>query len=955
MVHTYKSLILLLLSVLLAAASCTMVDLSKGSDVEPLVVTFHPSLDGSVVSKSIGDACQVDQVRIGVFESGQSSLVLKEILTQSWSRVQKEGVSVTLDGNQSYRILFWAEDSDNDAYHIAEDGTVTADYSDYLDSGFSAMEELDAFYATSDIVPGQTDNIRKVILKRPFAQLNFADSNIPERGIHTAKVTFHSIPVSFNPFTGGITATDASKESDDIIFSFADFPSEGLYSDGKEYHYVSCNYIFAPLEGTSKVICTVELEKDGEVVTRHEFKGADALELQQSKKLNMIGYMVPEPAKWSHWDGRFPKVSTLMRDPDDPDCYIIDNAEDLIWLGDEANAISLGKGKTFRLVTNIDMEHRPGQRSMKLPAGSTFDGNGHTIRGVTMMVGLFGDVAVNLTVKNLIIEDAIVTSTTSSNKGIIANSLRGTSMLKDVIVANSSVKTIKGVAGGFVGYVSRVNPSDRSEVMEVVFDGCHLIDTSIEADGYEGYFVGMFRGYDNRETLMFRNNCSITETKGKSELKSGVIEGNEAVWISGTDFSKYDAWLGCEECCRGMLYFEGSRFVAKWDGVRTVTPLLADPVYDDSAEYKVTAGTRYYMIYSPFDLAGARAASSTPNGLFFKESVDMNGQGKDGKYFVPEEFPNRKCASTDDNPFRPFNSINILDGQNNTIYNLSLYSQAYIENNYWSAFIYSAKSGVETEHKNLNFRNCCSVTPVVPGTTDNEQDLSEGAIFILVAGSDKTGSPIYTMDNINIYDSQVFALQHSGLLAGIVSRANVQNCTVNNCYIENYKNTTTHELFEKNLTIAGSDITVSANFYSFGEIGALIGSLRRESNITNCHVRNSIVHAYGDPDKEASMTSDGIVGKLAVATAKGLGFYLVPGRHVSTMIGDIRTINGEAITISGCTVDSATKCTAEYHKHNNSFPYIGQAYYIQFDDTEGTVTVDGQKLTLADGNKHTNR
>jgi hypothetical protein len=103
------------------------------------------------------------------------------------------------------------------------------------------------------------------------------------------------------------------------------------------------------------------------------------------------------------------------------------------------------------------------------------------------------------------------------------------------------------------------------------------------------------------------------------------------------------------------------------------------------------------------------------------------------------------------------------------------------------------------------------------------------------------------------------------------------------------------------------------------------------------------------------MTSDGLLGKMAVATAKGLGFYLVPGRHVSTMIGDIRTINGETITISGCTVDSATKCTAEYNKHNNSFPYIGQAYYIQFDDTEGTVTVDGQKLTLADGNKHTNR
>ena len=81
----------------------------------------------------------------------------------------------------------------------------------------------------------------------------------------------------------------------------------------------------------------------------------------------------------------------------------------------------------------------------------------------------------------------------------------------------------------------------------------------------------------------------------------------------------------------------------------------------------------------------------------------------------------------------------------------------------------------------------------------------------------------------------------------------------------------------------------------------------------------------------------------------------MPGRPVSTMVGVIRTYNGETITITGSTVDSATKCTVDHYKHNDSFPYIGQAYYIQFADTEGTVNVNGTKLKLADGNKFTDR
>lgn len=945
------------MSLVICAIACTTPEITLGTDEKgPIEVTFRPSLDGSLATRSIGDAGSIDRLRIGVYKETSKGLSRTDILTKPWGEVQKEGVSMKFDGDATYRIVFWAEDSDNTAYQFKDDGTVVADYSDYANGGFSKMEELDAFYATSSVVPGQDENIRKVTLTRPMGQLNFADSNKPENGVHTAKVTFHSLPVAFNPFTGAVKSTDHIDESDDITFYFSDFPEEGLYHNGSSYHFVSCNYIFAPTEGISEAACTVELVKDGTAVTHHEFKGKKSIVIEQRKKINMIDYMVPEPEVWSQWNGKFPTICTLVQAEDNPDCYLIDDAEDIAWLADAENVESLGEGKTFRLTTNIDMGHKPGQKSMKLPAGSIFDGSNLTIKGIKMMVGLFGDIATGLTVKNLTIEDAIVNSNTDAHRGIIANTLRGSGTFTDVIVSNSSVGTVKGAAGGMIGYISRISKDDRSESLDVVFDNCHVINTSIEANGREGYFVGMFRGYDNSERLTFKSNCSVSPVSGAEDLNSYIIEGNEAVWIAGEDFSMYNGWLGCEECYRGMVHFDESRFIAKWDGITQVTPLLADPIYDDSDEHKVTAGKTCYMIYSPFDLAGARKATGSPMGLYFKESVDMNGQGKDGKYHVPAEFAQSGCESEDDNWFKKFYTVRNLDGQNNTIYNLYCHSNASGENAYVAAFINSVQKDGVTVHKNLNFRNCCSVAPVIQSEGEQSaQDISGGAIFIYVTGSDSSGSPTYTMENIHIYDSKVFALQHSGVLAGLLTRGNAYNCSVNNCHIENYKCTETHEAFVKNVTIAGNEIEISADFYSYGEIGGLFGNIRRESNVVNCHVRGTTIHAYGEPDKEADMASDGLLGKLAIASAKGLGFYLVPGRHVSTMIGDIRTRIGETITISGCTVDAATRCTAEHQMHNSSYPYIGQAYYIQFDDTKGKVIVDGQELTLADGNKNTKR
>lgn len=955
-----KLQILLTLPFLMFAASCINEEQLPHQGSNIVEWTFHPNLDKEVpATKSIGDAGKVDQLRAVVYKETAEGLSLESTVTESWAKVQKNGVSVKLENGKTYKLLFWAEDKDNTAYTFGNDGTVSADYTDYLNGGFAKMEELDAFCYTTVISPETPyDNSQKVVLRRPLGQLNFVDVTQAKKGEDVVRVTFHSIPTVFDPFTGSVKSTDPIDESDDITFTFSDFTSEEIYSEGISYNYLSCNYILAPANGQAEVACTFELNKAGSEFDELEFKGKKAIIIEQRKKTNIDVNETSMAEAYSEWNGKFPIVSTLTQDPDNENCYIIDAAEDIAWLCDASHSSLIGENKTFRLLTNIDMGYKTGQMSMKLPAGSIFEGNGHTIKGLKLMIGLFGDVVKNLTVNNLIIDGAIISGTTKTNRGVLVNTLYGSSSFNNVVVQNSTVNTYEGAAGGMVGYISRKSKSDRSEALDVVFNNCHVINTDIKGSTKEGYFVGIFRGYDYGETLRFMDNCSCTPAPGSEPLKSIYVDSQKALWLENTDFSAYDAWLGTEECCRGMVILGENRFIAKWDGETKVKPLLAESAYEDSDDLTVVPGANRYVIYSAFDLAGVKTkATGSPDALYFMTDVDMNGAGEDGIFYVPSEFAYSATQSDDDNYFDSLNAVNYLDGQNHTIYNMNLGRSAdndvstYTRDSFIKGTSYSIP---HTIHKNLKMRNCQTAV-TVKDLEDEEgglQDASQGSIFISYTHVSDTVA--YTMENIHVYESRVFALQGLGILASHFE-GNMKNCTVNDCYIENWKCENNLEPYTHVAEIGGGNVTVSAGFYSYGEVGGLCGMIMGASDLSDCHVRRTKIHAYGQDDKNASITGVGVLGSLAAATAESMGYFLVPGRHVSTLIGDIRTMNGETIKITGCTVDKETVCTPRMFYHSNKARFIGQAYFIDFMDTEGKVVVDGHTLTLADGNRNTTR
>lgn len=767
---------LILAFAILSFSACSNDDYLQQTMGENVSVTFRPTLKGELNTRAIGDAAGIDRLTIVVYE-GTQTLSKKLSYSEDWDIAKRNGITLTLIEGHSYKILFWAENSVNTAYTLTNDGKITVDYNGYIDGGFAKMEEMDAFCGTSSITVGSKKNENKQIeLSRPLAQLNFADNTtLPEQGTHQTVVTFHGVPTSFNPFTGIVEMSNT-----DVVFTFADFPAETLSVDGSSYYYLSSNYFFAPqTETISNMSATIDLQNtDG--ISIKEIEVPD-ITLEKNKKTNILGSIVQQPETWSVWDGEIPKESTLTTDPENQNRYIIDEADDVAWLSVQENAQSLAANSTFIMTVDVDMNNGSGLAAIQLPSGSILDGDGHTIKGLQLENALLGDVT-DITVKNLTIEETTVANTSAdvTHIGVLVNTLKGSNTFSNIHIKSSSVSTQNGAAGGIVGYISRKDPNNREETLTVTFDDCHVTETTVSGTQSEGHFVGLLRGYDNKETLQFNNNCTLTlsaTVRSADEFVSPYREGNEGAWLADNDYSKYNGWLGDEECYRGTVMYGDKRFIPCWDGITKITPL--------------TDGTTK-LIYSAFDLASLQGSGHA--AVTFKEDVDLGGD-----------------RATNKNPFTPISTISTLDGGDKTIYNL------YINVTNWIGAFIGASSGT-TSHKNLNFSN----SSVLVKPSSGSELAYAATLCAYIEGS-------YTAENIKIDNAYVLGISKSGGLNGYVTSGTTfytaKQCSVNNLRLEN-----------SYLHLTGETFAAS------GEMGGLVGFIQQSALVESCSVTNSVIN-----------------------------------------------------------------------------------------------------------------
>lgn len=875
---------LILAFAVLSLSACSNDDYPLQTEGENVSITFHPTLGGELSTRTIGDATGIDRLTVAVYE-GSQTLSKKFSFSEEWDIVKRNGIALTLIEGRSYKILFWAENSENSAYTITDDGRITVNYDNYINGGFAKMEEMDVFFGISSITVGsqKVENKGEIKLSRPLAQVNFADNTTkPILGTHKAIVTYHGLPTSFNPFTGEIRMSE-----NDITFTFEDFPDETLSVNvfDNEYYYISSNYVFAPqAETTATIRATLDLQNiDGTSIKKVEL---DDITIEQNKKTNILGSIVQEPETLSVWNGTIPTESTLTTDPENQNRYIIDEADDVAWLSVKENASSLATNSTFVMIVDVDMNNGSGLAAIQLPSGSTLDGDGHTIKGLQLENALLGDVT-DITVKNLNIEEATIVNTSAdvTHVGVLVNTLKGSNTFSNIHIKSSSVSTQNGVAGGIIGYISRKDPNNREEKLTVIFDDCHVAETTVNGTQSEGHFVGLLRGYDNNETLQFKSNCTLTLSayrRSADEFVSPYREGNEGAWLASNDYSKYDGWLGDEEFYRGKVFYGDNRFVPCWDGSKKVTPLV-----DDN-------GVK--LIYSAFDLAFLQGAAA--GNVKFMENVDMeydlDGASKDGERT---------------HIFKALNTVGTLEGNGKTIYNIS------IRDNYYGGFMKNCDVGAT--FKNINFDGA---DIRVTHNTDNG-DAYVGTLVGFSYGK-------IVIENVNVKNGYLYGVNKmGGLCGGIFKEINCSNSSVQNYDFENYD----------------SEI-VARGFKANGEIGGLIGYITvldasTIDQISNCYVQDNNFNCVTYSARLWDRSVAPFIGDIRTQEAgivKILNNCQIKGTNTYT----------NASTGKTATFDQHKKKTGGsfWNPTYTYYPLVGQCYAVVIIDSSGNVFIDNTQI-----------
>ena len=476
------------LAAVLLTGACSIDERTSGGNGDEAMLTLNMGLDGAVQTRAIGDGSGADRLIYAVFDKTGAPI---EGMKVSKDVTFPTTETITLAKGQTYRIAFWAQDSDCDAYTVSDDMVVTIKY----DGADANDENRDAFFKTVEVtVTGDAE--LDVELTRPFAQLNVgiyeSDWTAGEKAgivISTSRAVVKQAASTLNLLNGKV------ENPVDVTFDFAPIPTDALSVDldgdgtTENYKYLSMNYIL-PYDGTTGDASTTlsDLEFTFSPLKGNEItltQGLDAVPVQRNWRTNIIGQILSgdlslnisiDPGfngdnNHEIWDGSAEEPET---DPDDADTYLITTPAELAWVAKQVNSkTEYFEGKTVLLMNDIDLSG-----SYWTPVGNvndyptvtfkgTFDGQNHVISNLTASddatghaaAGLFGSILG--TVKNVTLKDVNIRSThyagavvgySSMNGAIIENCHVDGGTITSVPENTGSAYDNGDKAGGIIGY-----------------------------------------------------------------------------------------------------------------------------------------------------------------------------------------------------------------------------------------------------------------------------------------------------------------------------------------------------------------------------------------------------------------------------------------------------------------------------------------------------------------------
>lgn len=272
-----KSFAAAAMSVLAIACAKEQVGPDEGAMVE---ATFSVDVPGVEVStKGLSDVASVNELVFDAFRTQNDTVSIKGFRQVVAVENGRATIQVKLIKGQNYRFVFWAQKANNGYYNTDNLSHITVDYSKALANDSS----LDAFFAKEEVSNVQNPLSKTIILKRPFAQVNYVTKEELGEGLHIeqSQITVKNALTSFNPLRNKLSGAK------DVTFNYNAVPTEKLLIGGIEYNYLATAFILAKNDN-SKDIVDVEAKfkaNKGYSVT----VSTPGLPCQRNYRTNVIG------------------------------------------------------------------------------------------------------------------------------------------------------------------------------------------------------------------------------------------------------------------------------------------------------------------------------------------------------------------------------------------------------------------------------------------------------------------------------------------------------------------------------------------------------------------------------------------------------------------------------------------------------------------------------------------
>lgn len=583
-------------------------------------------------------------------------------------------------------------------------------------------------------------------------------------------------------------------------------------------------------------------------------------------------------------------------------------------------------GEKYRLDADIDFASSEIAEKMSGEIGAEsfedfeFNGNGKAISGLDLPLasGLFSrvkDVRIyDLTVRDCAVGDEENVSNLTGT-GILFGSGSGRIEISGVTVSCCSVVAPCKV-GGFAGAITDAG---------CTFASCSVNDTDVSSiyrkgiSGWCGGFVGFVGRSDEKSrevpVSVHADKCHVSGGSVNFHMDSDTMySGKFLGTLNGYDYREVfkmtectvstafngqggltfssiygDTLVGGNKYGRGRINIDGSDIAEAWDGKTVTEPARSVADYDG--------------------ISGAYLVTSAEELAWFQEKT------------VTDKILIRKDIDLGEQIFKPLYKAAWIDGQKEDGTSSEIRNLKVVRENCGKedggAFIRQA-SGT-TVHKNITFRNA-DIRAMHDPAADH------GNAYCATLCSNMVGK--YTMQNVHAYDGKLYGVNKmGGLLGRVYAVATISDCSVSGYKIENYEVNDKPEVFEKSISF----ITVKATFYPQGEVGGMIGFIQNPATISRCRVYETEIKATGQKDNKDYLV------------------VTIPGRHIGTVIGDIRTSKAEHIvTITDCGTDSYTETFARqtWLDQQSGATFIGRCYAVPVIDTKGSVTVDGKNVSF---------